>query len=109
MRSSVSARRCVVMVKLASATPVILETSDQARSQPQNLELLYIKSDDGQRTVPITAVAKWEPTLGPQSVNHFNQFTSVTFSFNLMPGVALGDATDFIAQKAEQIVPSTMR
>ena len=88
---------------------VILETADQARSAPQNLELLYIKSDDGQRTVPLTAVAKWQPALGPQAVNHFNQFTSVTFNFNLMPGVALGDATDFIDQKAKEIVPQTMR
>jgi HAE1 family hydrophobic/amphiphilic exporter-1 len=42
-------------------------------------------------------------------VNHFNQFTSVTFNFNLMPGVALGDATDFIDKKATEIVPQTMR
>jgi HAE1 family hydrophobic/amphiphilic exporter-1 len=88
---------------------VILETSDSARSEPQDLSLLYIKSDDGKRTVPITAVATWEPTLGPQTVNHFNQFTSVTFNFNLMPGVALGDATNFIDAKAAEIVPSTMR
>ncbi len=88
---------------------VILETADEFRSQPQNLELLYIKSDDGTRTVPLSAVVKWVPTLGPQAVNHLNQFTSVTFYFNLMPGVALGDATDFIAAKAKEIVPSTMR
>ena len=40
----------------------------------------------------------WKPTLGPQAVNHLNQFTSVTLFFNLKPGVALGDATDFIAE-----------
>jgi HAE1 family hydrophobic/amphiphilic exporter-1 len=88
---------------------VILETLDSARSEPQDLSLLYIKSDDGKRTVPLTAVATWEPTLGPQTVNHFNQFTSVTFNFNLMPGVALGDATNFIDAKAAEIVPTTMR
>ena len=72
--------------------------ADQARSDPQNLELLYIK--------PTTAAHRaaqrrrqMEPTLGPQSVNHFNQFTSVTFNFNLMPGVPLGEATDFIEDK----------
>lgn len=88
---------------------VILETQDRARSEPQDLSLLYIKSDDGARTVPLSAVAEWGPSLGPQSVNHINQFTSVTFSFNLMPGVSLGDATDFIQRSAEKIVPSTMR
>ncbi|CAN5484644.1 multidrug efflux RND transporter permease subunit [soil metagenome] len=88
---------------------VILETKDNARAEPQNLDLLYIKSDDGTRTVPLSAVAKWSPGLGPQSVNHLNQFTSVTFSFNLMPGVSLGEATTFIEQTASQIVPQTMR
>ena len=88
---------------------VILETLDNTRADPQNLDLLYVKSDDGTRTVPLSAVAKWEPTLGPQAVNHLNQFTSVTFSFNLMPGVSLGEATEFIEQTASQIVPQTMR
>ena len=59
--------------------------------------------------MPLSAVAKWSPTIGPQSVNHLNQFTSVTFNFNLMPNVSLGEATDFIEKKAAEIVPSTMR
>ncbi len=88
---------------------VILEVNDRDRAEPENLNLLYIKSDDGSRTVPLSAVAKWSPTLGPQSVNHLNQFTSVTFSFNLMPGASLGDVTNFIESTAKQIVPSTMR
>jgi HAE1 family hydrophobic/amphiphilic exporter-1 len=109
LRNSYSQNYVYLIKQPTNQYQVILETMDKARSTPQNLELLYIKSDDGQRTVPLTAVAKWEPTLGPQSVNHFNQFTSVTFNFNLMPGVALGDATDFIAKKAAEIVPQTMR
>jgi HAE1 family hydrophobic/amphiphilic exporter-1 len=88
---------------------VILETLDGARVDPTDLSLLYIKSDDGTRTVPLSTVAEWAPTLGPQSVNHINQFTSVTFNFNLMPGVSLGTATDFIEKTARQLVPSTMR
>lgn len=88
---------------------VILEAKDSSRFEPQNLSLLYIKSDDGQRTVPLSAVAQWEPTLGPLSVSHLNQFTSVTFNFNLMPGVSLGEATDWIEKTAADIVPQTMR
>jgi HAE1 family hydrophobic/amphiphilic exporter-1 len=42
-------------------------------------------------------------------VNHLNQFTSVTLSFNLKPGVALGDATDFITKTAAEVVPPTLR
>ena len=59
---------------------------------------LYIRSDDGRNLVPLDALVKWKPILGLQSVNHVNQFSSVTFYFNLKPGVAMGDATDFIAK-----------
>ena len=88
---------------------VILEVSDAARSKPEDLGLLYIRSDDGRNLVPLNVLVDWKPTVGPQSVNHVNQFTSVTFSFNLNPGVALGDATEFINRAAAQIVPTTLR
>jgi HAE1 family hydrophobic/amphiphilic exporter-1 len=42
-------------------------------------------------------------------VNHINQFTSVTIFFNLKPGANIGDATDFIANAAKEVVPSTIR
>src|SRR4030095_9162860 len=44
-----------------------------------------------------------------QTVNHLNQFTSVTIFFNLKPGVALGDATNFITKSAAEIVPPGVR
>ena len=54
-------------------------------------------------------MAETLPALGPQAVNHLNQFTSVTLFFNLGPGVAIGDATDFIGKAAAEIVPQTVR
>jgi HAE1 family hydrophobic/amphiphilic exporter-1 len=88
---------------------VILELDDVFRTEPADLNKLYIKSSDGQRTIPLNAVATWHETIGPQAVNHINQFTSVTFSFNQMPGVPLGNVTDFIQHTADQIVPPTMK
>ncbi len=84
---------------------VILEVADIDRSDPQDLNLLYIKSDDGQRMVPLNAVTKWNTMLGPQSVNHINQFTSVTIFFNLKPGYTIGQATQFVENTAKQILP----
>jgi hydrophobic/amphiphilic exporter-1 (mainly G- bacteria), HAE1 family len=88
---------------------VILEVADDQRSEPQNLHLLYIKSDDGSRMVPLNAVATWHPMLGPQSVNHINQFTSVTLFFNLKPGYSIGQATDFVEKAAKQLLPPGIR
>ncbi|MGO8703138.1 MAG: efflux RND transporter permease subunit [Candidatus Brocadiia bacterium] len=88
---------------------VILEAADADRAQPEDLSRLYIKSDDGLRTVPLSALATWRTTLGPQAVNHINQFTSVTLYFNLKPGCTIGQATTFIEQAAKGVVPAGMR
>jgi len=87
---------------------VILEVADNQRSAPEDLGRLYIKSDDGQRMVPLNAVTSWHPVIGPQSVNHINQFTSVTMFFNLKPGYAIGPATEFVEQTAKQLLPAGM-
>ncbi len=84
---------------------VILEVADDERSAPEDLSKLYIKSDDGQRMIPLSAVTSWHPVIGPQAVNHINQFTSVTMFFNLKPGYAIGPATQFVETAAKQILP----
>jgi HAE1 family hydrophobic/amphiphilic exporter-1 len=88
---------------------VILEIEDSARQNPQDLSLLYIKSDDGQRMIPLSELVTWKTGLGPQTVNHLNQFTSMTLFFNLKPGVALSDAIDFIHKASAEAVPPGVR
>jgi HAE1 family hydrophobic/amphiphilic exporter-1 len=84
---------------------VILEVADDERSDPQDLSKLYIKTDDGQRMVPLSAVTSWHSVIGPQAVNHINQFTSVTLFFNMNPGYTVGQATQFVEDTAKQILP----
>ena len=84
---------------------VILEVADDQRAAPEDLSKLYIKSDDGQRMVPLNAVTSSHPVIGPQAVNHINQFTSVSMFFNLKPGYAIGPATQFVQQTAKQLLP----
>jgi hydrophobic/amphiphilic exporter-1 (mainly G- bacteria), HAE1 family len=109
LRNAYSQNYLYLIKKPEDQYQVILEAEDSARATPGDLSLLYIKSDDGKNLVPLNALVKWTTTLGPQSVNHLNQFPSVTFFFNLKPGVAMSDATEFINKAASEVVPSTMR
>lgn len=109
MKNAYSQNYLYLIKKPEDQYQVILEVSDSARSKADDLSLMYIKSDNGQNLVPLEALVKWKPSLGPQSVNHLNQFTSVTLFFNLKPDVPLGDATDFINQAAAEIIPPTVR
>lgn len=109
LRNAYSQNYLYLIKKPEDQYQVILEIEDQARSNPEDLAKLYIRSDDGRRLVPLGELVTWKTTLGPQTVNHLNQFTSVTLFFNLKPGVALGDATNFITKSAAEIVPPGVR
>ena len=88
---------------------VILEVQDNRRSAPEDLNRLSIKSDDGARLVPLNALTTWHTLVGPQAVNHINQFTSVTLFFNLKPGYTIGQATQFVEDSAKEILPPEVR
>jgi hydrophobic/amphiphilic exporter-1 (mainly G- bacteria), HAE1 family len=109
LRNAYSQNYLYLIKKPEDQYQVILEMEDSAREQAEDLSLLYIKSDDGKRLVPLSELVTWKPTLGPQVVNHLNQFTSMTIFFNLKPGVALGDATNFISKSAAETVPPGVR
>ena len=109
LRNAYSQNYTYLIKKPEDQYQVILEMDDSVREKPEDLSLLYIKSDDGSKLVPLSELITWKSTLGPQTVNHLNQFTSMTLFFNLKPGVALGDATNYITNAASQIVPSGVR
>jgi multidrug efflux pump len=72
------------------------------------LREIYVRSPSGQQ-VPLSAIARDASITAPLSVNHQGLFPSVTISFNLRPGVALGDAVDLINGSAAKIgVPATI-
>lgn len=109
LRSAYSQNYLYLIKKPTDQYQVIMEVADADRSKPQDLSLLYIRSDDGSRLVPLSAMVNWKTSLGPQAVNHLNQFASVSLFFNLKPGVAIGDATQFIEKTAAEMVPPTIR
>ena len=88
---------------------VILEVDDRERSGPEDLRQLYVKSDTDGKLIPMRSLTKSRTTLGFQSVNHINQFTAVTFGFDIKPDVALGDATAYIEQAAREVLPPTVK
>lgn len=109
LRNSYSQNYVYLIKQPQDQYQVILEAKDSVRAHPQDLSRLYIRSDDGKSIIPLSAVATWEEVIGPQAVNHLNQFTSVTIQFNLMPGVPIGAAVDYIEKSAAQVVPPQVR
>ncbi len=86
---------------------VILELESRYQMEPSSLALLYIRSTGG-RLVPLNTVASLTKDLGPLSVNHLGQLPAVTISFNLRPGVSLGDAVTLVEKLARETLPPTI-
>jgi hydrophobic/amphiphilic exporter-1 (mainly G- bacteria), HAE1 family len=84
---------------------VLMELLPRFQLDPAALHLLYVRSDQG-KLVPLDAVTKPRNTVGPLSVAHLGQLPSVTLSFNLAPGVSLGDAVDRIETAARDALPA---
>jgi hydrophobe/amphiphile efflux-1 (HAE1) family protein len=81
---------------------VILEVDPKYQTDPSALSKIYVKSATGAQ-VPLSSFASFEQTSGPLSISHQGQFPAVTLSFNLAPGVALGEAVAAINAAADDI------
>jgi hydrophobic/amphiphilic exporter-1 (mainly G- bacteria), HAE1 family len=86
---------------------VIMELQPKYQEDPQMLSYLYIRSANGQ-LVPLNAVSSMRTGLGPLTVNHLGQLPSVTISFDLGPGVSLGQAVSEIQKLAADTLPLTI-
>jgi HAE1 family hydrophobic/amphiphilic exporter-1 len=86
---------------------VIMELAPQFQADPAAISLLYVRNAAGQ-LVPINAVAKLTQNLGPLAVTHAGQLPAVTLSFNLKPGVSIGDAVNEVNAIARTILPATI-
>ncbi|MBP8285346.1 MAG: efflux RND transporter permease subunit [Rhodoferax sp.] len=81
---------------------VIMEVAPEAKQDESAVANLYVRASTG-ALVPLSAFTTVERTVGPTSINHVGQLQAVTVSFNLAPGVALGDATAKIDAAREAI------
>ncbi len=87
---------------------VIMELAPRYQTDPSVMPMLYVRSSTG-ALVPLNAVARLSYGVGPLQVTHHGQLTSVTFSFDLRPGVALSQAIDQVnAGMRELQVPATL-
>ncbi|MCX5705776.1 MAG: efflux RND transporter permease subunit [Candidatus Omnitrophica bacterium] len=94
---------------------VIVELDKKFQKNPENLSHIYLHSTQvaslvphgskGGSLVPLSAIASWEQGVGPQNVPHYNQLNSATLSFNVDPGVPIGNATKLLQDSAAKAFP----
>ncbi len=86
---------------------VLIELQQKYQEYTDYLSKIYFRAKSG-ALVPLQEVVKLKEDAMPQSINHTAQVPSVTISFNLKPGVSLGQAVERLSQVAAQTLPDTM-
>jgi multidrug efflux pump subunit AcrB len=88
---------------------VVMEVAPRFWQSPETLKDIYVRSSSG-AMVPLSAFTHYEPSTTALAVNHQGQFPSITLSFNLAPGVALGEAVQAIeAAERELGLPASIQ
>lgn len=86
---------------------VYVQADKQFRSNPKDIEELYVRSAQGEM-VPIGNLVKITSTTGPQTINHYNLFRSIEINGIAAPGYSSGQAIEAMESLAAEILPRTM-
>jgi multidrug efflux pump len=102
-------RQVSTMYRPLNQYHVVMEVAPQFQQTTEALQNIYLRSSSG-APIPLAAFTHYEPSNIPLAVNHQSQFPSVTISFNLAPGISLGQATQAI-EGAERSIgfPATIQ
>ncbi|MGA9447147.1 MAG: multidrug efflux RND transporter permease subunit [Candidatus Sulfotelmatobacter sp.] len=102
-------RQVSTMYRPLNQYHVVMEVAPEFQQTTEALQNIYLRSSSG-APIPLAAFTHFEPSNIPLAVNHQSQFPSVTISFNLAPGVSLGQATLAIENAQRSIgFPSTIQ
>ena len=102
-------RQVAISYTLLNQYHVVMEVDPAFWQSPETLKSIYVPGNGG-ALVPLSAFTHFEPSASALAVNHQGQFPSITLSFNLAPGVALGDGVKAIATARSEIgLPAGIR
>jgi multidrug efflux pump subunit AcrB len=101
-------RQVSIMYRQLNQYHVVMEVAPRFSQSPDALESIYVRANTG-TAVPLSSFAHFGPSNTALAVNHQGQYPSVTLSFNLAPGVSLGDATKVIEEAQRSMgFPATL-
>ena len=107
--SAFGQRQIATMYTALNQYHVVMEVDPIYWQTPDGLKSIYMNSTSGGQ-VPLAAVTHYQPAVAPLTVNHQGQYPSVTVSFNLAPGIALGDAVNIINDTETKLgMPATIQ
>ena len=107
LAAMMSEQRITTYVKDGEEYDVILQARDDQRASAEDLRNIHVRSERTGELIPLANLVAVEERAGPGTLNRYNRLRSVTLSASLAPGVALGDALDFLERVVRESFPDT--
>ena len=109
LSTMMSEQRITTYVKDGEEYDVILQAKDDQRASRQDLTNIHVRSERTGELIPLANLVRVEERAGPGTLNRYNRLRSVTISASLAPGVALGDALEFLERVVRESFPDEAR
>ena len=109
LSTMMSEQRITTYVKDGEEYDVILQAKDDQRASRQDLTNIHVRSERTGELIPLANLVRVEERAGPGTLNRYNRLRSVTISASLVPGVALGDALEFLERVVRESFPDEAR
>lgn len=107
LESALGGRNVTRFKEGAEQYDVMVQVDPQKRSQPKDLEGIYVRSKYGEM-VPLSNIVTVTETIAPQNLRHFNKLRSVTISANLQSGVSQGEGIALVEEIIREVIPDAM-
>lgn len=107
LESALGGRNVTRFKEGAEQYDVMVQVDPQKRSQPRDLEGIYVRSKYGEM-VPLSNIVTVTETIAPQNLRHFNKLRSVTISANLQSGVSQGEGIALVEEIIREVIPDAM-
>ncbi|MBX6742283.1 MAG: efflux RND transporter permease subunit [Acetobacteraceae bacterium] len=109
LNNAFSQRQVSIMYRSRNQYRVVLEVDPRLQQHPEQVDDIFVPGRNGAQ-IPLSALTRLERTTAPLAVTHQGQFPASTITFNLAPGISLGEATRMVQQAAQEIgLPPDMR
>ncbi len=107
LESALGGRKVTKYKEGAEQYDVMVQVDPQKRSQPRDLESIYVRSAYGEM-VPLSNFVTVTETIAPQNLRHFNKLRSVVISANLQPGISQGEGIAIVEDIIREVNPEAM-
>jgi len=109
MQTLLASREVTTFLERGREYPVLVQASSEDRASPSDIEFIFLRADDGETLVPLSALVSLEVKAAPAELRRFDRLPSITIEGAVAEGYSLGDAITYMEDAAAELLPAEAR